>query len=1005
MKDISWSLDLAIFISFLVINLIVGLAYSRNIKNIKEYAIGNRDFSTGTIAATLIATWISGSAFLTDIAEVYQDGLFYMVPGMLGDILSCMIICLFLAPRMGEFLGTLSVADAMGKLYGQKVRLVTSLSSTFNCIGKVAAQFKVSATILQLFFGISSFAATLVSCIIVIVYSTFGGIRAVTFTDLIQFFTFGTIIPIIALIIWGTFNDPYIVFETIASNPKFDWRQLLNYEHHKFWGSLTLAIYFIIPSLNPAIFQRIAMAKDTQQVSQSFFIATATRLGISIMFFWIGILLLSNNPNLKPDKLFNYIIDNYTYVGLKGCMAAGIMAMVMSTADSYINAASVNFSYDLRQSLGIKWPEKYNLQISYICSTFIGVLAFILAFHMKGLLSLFLMVSSFYLPIVTVPLLSAIFGFRSSAKSVLLGMAAGLVTVLIWRAYFLDTGIDSVIPGTLGNLIVFYSSHYLLKQPGGWVGIKEQEPLTLVQAERKRKLRKFLRLFKEFKIYDFFKSNLPREEITYTYLGLFIITSTYSSLYTLPEEARTNYIDIYNFIYHSVLILSTILLTYPVWPKTFKRESFIAIYWNLAIFYILICVGSMLVIIGIFGQIQLMIFLLNLIVTATILRWETTILMSITGTLASIFFFKHFMHTESIPGEFGTIKFKIIYSLLLFTSALIAFLKPKQKYQALSEEIRKDLEIKDKKQQKDLIRLLQHQVEFVKNLDNGCIEVFRNTNEQVKQIRTELINLDIPESLQSASGKLIQATERLEAGASYLFDVINAVKYIIKLNLSKVKIEELIDGIIEDYVIYNPNGPFLVLNNKAIFKEIECDIELIKHVIKGFIEHISKDDKGSIININITDSRLEYDLSFADKYTKKIEAIKFSITNNDKFLTPNQISTLLTPTLKATEDISFTEIFRIIYGHYGTFEIKNDNIKGITYSFCLPANIREIRPKVMDLPDIRLDNLDRVSELLRDTEKEEMIKIAKKLFNKGLDIYDIAEVTRLSLEDLKKILH
>lgn len=140
-----------------------------------------------------------------------------------------------------------------------------------------------------------------------IIYSTFGGIKAVTFTDVIQFFTFGTVIPIIALIIWGNFSDPSIVFNTISQHELFDYKQLIDTSHYKFGGSIGLAFYFIIPSFNPAIFQRVSMAKDTTQVASSFFIATMVRLAISILFFWIGILLITNNPNLEPTQLLSYI--------------------------------------------------------------------------------------------------------------------------------------------------------------------------------------------------------------------------------------------------------------------------------------------------------------------------------------------------------------------------------------------------------------------------------------------------------------------------------------------------------------------------------------------------------------------------------------------------------------------------------------------------------------------------------------------------------------------------
>ena len=82
----NFGIDALIFTVFLIVTLVIGIFSSRGVKTIKQYAIGDRNFSTLTISATLIATWISGSAFLTDISEVYKGGLFYMVPGMLGYI-------------------------------------------------------------------------------------------------------------------------------------------------------------------------------------------------------------------------------------------------------------------------------------------------------------------------------------------------------------------------------------------------------------------------------------------------------------------------------------------------------------------------------------------------------------------------------------------------------------------------------------------------------------------------------------------------------------------------------------------------------------------------------------------------------------------------------------------------------------------------------------------------------------------------------------------------------
>lgn len=55
--------DIAVIIAFLLLNLIFGLASGRGIKNIREYAIGNRNFSTATIVATIVATGFSVALF------------------------------------------------------------------------------------------------------------------------------------------------------------------------------------------------------------------------------------------------------------------------------------------------------------------------------------------------------------------------------------------------------------------------------------------------------------------------------------------------------------------------------------------------------------------------------------------------------------------------------------------------------------------------------------------------------------------------------------------------------------------------------------------------------------------------------------------------------------------------------------------------------------------------------------------------------------------------------
>lgn len=80
----SQNLEIIIFSAFLVINLVMGLYFSKGVNTIKEYAVGDRNFSTATIVATLVATWITGEFFFGDIVENYNNGMYMMWAGVIG---------------------------------------------------------------------------------------------------------------------------------------------------------------------------------------------------------------------------------------------------------------------------------------------------------------------------------------------------------------------------------------------------------------------------------------------------------------------------------------------------------------------------------------------------------------------------------------------------------------------------------------------------------------------------------------------------------------------------------------------------------------------------------------------------------------------------------------------------------------------------------------------------------------------------------------------------------
>ena len=76
--------------------------------------------------------------------------------------------------------------------------------------------------------------------------------------------------------------------------------------------------------------------------------------------------------------MVSYIINRYDYPSFRALLAIGLMAMLMSTTDSYLNTASVLLASIASGPLGIKKDEQQVVLVR-ITNLLIGVIALGLA--------------------------------------------------------------------------------------------------------------------------------------------------------------------------------------------------------------------------------------------------------------------------------------------------------------------------------------------------------------------------------------------------------------------------------------------------------------------------------------------------------------------------------------------------------------------------------------------------------------------------------------------------
>ena len=928
-----FNIDTVVFIVFLTLNLVVGLYYGRGVKNIKDYSLGNRNFSTGALVSTIVATWIGGDYLFITIAEVYTTGLHYAI-GCLG-----MVVCLFLnayvfVPKMSEFLGSISVASAMGDLYGKHVRLISAIGGAIASAGFIAVQFKVFGYILNDFLGLSGNYPIFLAASVVILYSSVGGIRSVTFTDVIQFFTFGVLIPVLGIVIWNDLSSlPTFNLVTAVQHPLFNYEEFLGLSNPKFWSVLLLFLLFSIPDLNPTMFQRVAIGRSVSQVKKAFSISAILLMLILIGMAWIAFLLFNIDPNLNPKDLVQYITNNYAHTGLKSFIMVGVVAMCMSTADSNINASSVLLTHDFCYPLNIKF--KSELVLSKIISVLLGVISIYLALLDYDLLPLVFMTQSFYIPIIDVPLILAILGFRSTTKSVLIGMGAGFVSVIVWRIYFMDTtGVDSILPGTIVNLIFFMGSHYLLKQNGGWINKKNNQLSCSNGTIAKHKFHQLIKAITEFDLMVFCKNNSPKRDLTYTSFGIFSTISTISTMYSISNVIDGQNKDTILPFYEIMLVLSVCFTTYPIWPSTIKKDNIAQIAWSISIFFLLIFCSSFFLMLSNFSHLQFVVFIVNLIVAAILTRWKLLLTMMIVGIYSSIKAYQYYTGIDNIVINMASTSL-IIYTFLLAGTAIVIFFRPKQAYEEEIEQKSNYLEHKVIDQKKELTKLYEIKNELLRNLEHETRTPITGITSlgQVLWANYDKFN---EEQRRNATKDIADSSERLTSLVNNLIDLskLNNINY--QLNKSQVNLSDLVYKRLElckKLYIQDKDQEDLWFNLQ-IDNELTalCDQYYISRTIDNIIVNAIQYCKQGTITIE-----LKLEQSNTILFSVKDEGIGIPKDELFEVFDPFTVSSN-TKTSAGGRGIGLALSKKVIEAHNGQIWAKQNQDKGVTVAFTLTIN-------------------------------------------------------------------
>jgi len=920
------SLDVIIFVWFLTVYLIAGFIWRPKHNIIDYYSKLNGKFPTAKIVAAYISGWIGGGLMFIFLVETLNNGLYFVLTNIASPIM-LIITGTYIAPRMSEFIGKSSIAESTNELWGSKVAFITSICYILLTFGILTIQIQFFSKNLECF-GIQSTTALIISWIIITFYCITASSKTATFSDIIQFISFSCYIPIIFFIIWQALNNTQIMWEVVKTRPNFDLTHIFNSNNHETYRMLGVLGLVMIPKFGPLMFQNISMSQNTKQSALSFKISGLIILSLQISTLALGLLIISHNPNYTPINLMSFFFIHFTNPPLKLIIAMGTIMMIMSSASFFIYTSANMLIKNILQPIGFKKIYNQRLILKYFVVTISSMSTYFIL-KLGCISNLLLFCYAIYTVLVSTPFLLAIFGFRSAELSVLIGMCASVISMIVYQWKFAIPAIDFFIPGILANIIFLFGSHYILKQKGGWLGIKGKCEFDEFKQEKRQQRKQFLRDIFGMSFIDFCKQGLPNSSANISFFGLFSLISIFLTQITLNESVTLKHITLTNFIYASAFITAANLVFYPIWPQPLKKTKFVSITWILSILYISIIIPIIFALISNFAQMQMMIALINIIAIFVMLKWNISLFLIFSGSfIASIYLYYASINIEQT-------QIQITYLLLFLTGALISFLKPYKdrnkkleliskvanQLQNISEQTLNLLVVK----QGILNNLSQEIKTPITNIGTGAISLHQNKNNLEKHNRdsTELIYREY----KNLQRYVDQLTNLSKFGTRGLI-----------LNYQDINFEELVENAIDECFnckSHNPNTHFKS-NTKATQLIITCDPSKISQSLRYLVKNAVKFTKKGTIEVLLENQ----DMVIHETMT---HMIKCSIIDEGIGIPEDELEYIFRAFTKSSytknsgKGLELALCHRIITLHNGMIWAENNNTKpGATFTFMIP---------------------------------------------------------------------
>lgn len=351
-------LDWIVLALYMLASAGIGLWVARGGRDFKDYMLGGGSMPWVAIGISLIATSVSATTFLGAPADVYDVNMTFIMTNF-GSLLSIMVVGWIFIPRL-RAAGITSAYELFEYRFSRSVRRLAAVFYSLHLLLRTGILLYAPSIVLAQILGVDIRVAILFSAVVATAYTWYGGIKAVVWTDVMQFVVFfgGGLFALYVLVDGiGSWGEMARMASAAGKTRWFDAsldpanaRTLLSA------GIVYAVLEVAIRGCDQQFVQRYLSCADARSANRSSVLSMVLGVVVSLLFYWLGAALfvyykVAQVAPLPADVgvngVFPHFIVNGLPSGVTGLVVAAIYAAAMSSLSSAINALSNTTEKDL----------------------------------------------------------------------------------------------------------------------------------------------------------------------------------------------------------------------------------------------------------------------------------------------------------------------------------------------------------------------------------------------------------------------------------------------------------------------------------------------------------------------------------------------------------------------------------------------------------------------------------------------------------------------------------